>query len=116
RAVAELCRVASRLVVVDYPSATSLAGVQAVARRAAYALGARTEPYRVFTSQAIEREFANGGFVVAACDRQFVLPIALHKALRWPAFTRASRRVSDRLGLLRVFGSPVTIAAARQHD
>jgi hypothetical protein len=45
--------------------------------------------------------------------RQFVLPIAFHKALRSRRLTVSLERALDRLGLLRVFGSPVTLVAER---
>ena len=49
RCVAELCRVADRLVIVDYPSATSAALFESLTRRMFSAVGGRTEAYRVFT-------------------------------------------------------------------
>ena len=53
------------------------------------------------------------GFRIVSMHRQFVLPIALHKAVGSPAFTRASEQVLARLGLLRILGSPVTVYAER---
>ena len=50
----ELCRVADRLVVIDYPSRASLARLQAAARRAVSLLGVRTEAYRVFSDRRSE--------------------------------------------------------------
>ena len=113
RCVAELCRVADKLVVVDYPSATSFALLEAVARRVTYACGARTEPYRVLSGSAVARALRLGGFQIRSVHRQFFLPIALHKAIGSTRFTIQSRKLSSRLGLLRLFGSPVTVVAER---
>lgn len=113
RCVTELCRVADQLVVVDYPSATSFALVESLARRVTHALGARTEPYRVFTHRAMVDAFARNGFRVQSVHRQFVLPIAFHKAVGSRRFTDRVERVLERAGLQRFFGSPVTIAAER---
>ena len=44
RCVAELCRVAERLVIVDYPSAMSVALLESLTRKVTHALGAKTEP------------------------------------------------------------------------
>ena len=82
-------------------------------RRLTHALGARTEPYRVLSDGAVARELATSGFRVRAVHRQFVLPIALHKAIGSPRFSLWSNRLSARLGLLRLFGSPVTLVAER---
>ena len=113
RVIAELCRVAGGRVIADYPSTTSVAALQALSRRVSHAVGARTEPYRVFTERQIGRAFEAHGFEIVAAHRQFVLPIALHKAVNSPAFTTWSEGALRRAGLLRPFGSPVTIAAAR---
>ena len=104
---------ADRLVIIDYPSVRSFACLQAIGRRVTHALGARTEPYRVFSDAAITRELSQSQFRVRSVHRQFVLPIAAHKAIGWRRFTILSRRVSDRLGLLRLFGTPVTLVAER---
>jgi ubiquinone/menaquinone biosynthesis C-methylase UbiE len=113
RCVAELCRVAERLVIVDYPSATSVALFESLTRRLTHAMGARTEPYRVFTHRTITDAFDRNGFRIRSVHRQFVLPIALHKAIGSRRFTRATERVLDHAGLLKPFGSPVTLVAER---
>src|SRR5262249_45195236 len=99
--------------VVDYPSATSLALLESVARRAAHGIGFKTEPYRVFSDREIDGAFESHGFRVASRQRQFVLPIAFHKRLGSPGFTIRVERLLRRAGLLRVLGSPVTILAER---
>jgi ubiquinone/menaquinone biosynthesis C-methylase UbiE len=109
----ELCRVAARLVIVDYPSATSFALVESLARRAAHRVGVRTEPYRVFTDCAIAGAFAGCGFRVRSVHRQFVLPIAFHRAVGSRRFTLGSEGLLDRAGLLKIFGSPVSLVAER---
>ena len=113
RCVAELSRVAERLVIVDYPSATSVALFESLARRVAHAAGAKTEPYRVFTHGTIAEAFDRNGFRIRSVHRQFVLPIAFHKAIRSRRFTLWSEHVLDHAGLLKPFGSPVTLVAER---
>ena len=109
----ELCRIAERLVIFDYPSATSAAAVQSLTRRAVHAVGARTEAYRVFTHKTITRELARNNFRVRSVHRQFTMPIGLHKAIGSRRFTLFTEEVLDRAGLLRLFGSPVTVCAER---
>jgi 2-polyprenyl-3-methyl-5-hydroxy-6-metoxy-1,4-benzoquinol methylase len=109
----ELCRVADRLVVIDYPSRASVALLQAAARRVVSLLGLRTEAYRVFSDREIADALAQHGFQVRSRHRQFVLPIALHKAVGSRRFTAASESLLDRIGLLSLFGSPVTLVAER---
>ena len=113
RSLAELCRAADRLVIVDYPSAMSFAAMQAGTRRLTHALGAATEPYRVLSDGAVARALLQSGFRVRAAHRQFVLPIAAHKAIGSPRFSLWSRALSERTGLLGLFGTPVTVVAER---
>jgi SAM-dependent methyltransferase len=109
----ELCRVAERLVIFDYPSATSAATLHAMTRRVVHAAGGRTEAYRVFGHGTIRRELARSGFTIRSVHRQFVLPIQLHRAIGSRRFTELSEDLLDRAGLLRLFGSPVTVCAER---
>ena len=111
--VAELCRVAERLVIVDYPSAHGIAAIQSASRRLAAAAGFKTEPYRVFTDRTIADAFARNGFRIRSVHRQFVLPIAFHKAIGSRRFTVASEALLDRIGCLGFLGSPVTLVAER---
>ena len=111
--VGELCRVARGTVILDYPAALSAAALQACARRVGRWLGREVEAYRVFTARAISRELARHGFRVRAQHRQFVLPIALHKTLASRERTEQVEGALARAGLLRVFGSPVTLVAER---
>jgi len=109
----EMCRVARELVIVDYPAACSAAAVQSIGRRMRHAAGIRTEPYRVFSERQIAGALQAFGFRVRSIERQFVLPIALHKAVGSRRFTTTSEACLQRVGLLRLFGSPVTIVAER---
>jgi len=113
RSIAELCRVAERLVIVDYPSARSVAALEVALRRLTHAMGRRTEPYRVLTQRAVADAFDRNGFRIRSVHRQFVLPIALHKAIGSRRFTLWSEDKLDRAGLLTPFGSPVTLVAER---
>ncbi len=113
QSLAELCRVASSRVVVDYPALSSAAALQAVTRRVAHTFGARVEPYRVFSDRAVRAALRASGFRIADTHRQFVLPIALHKRLNSGPATRRIESALDRAGLRRLLGSPVTIVAER---
>ncbi len=111
--VGELCRVARTLVVLDYPPARSMALLQSMGRKVLHAFGIRTEPYRVFLDTEMAAAFRAHGFRIRATDRQFVLPIAMHKAIGSLAFTRRCERVLGAVGLRTLVGSPVTLVAER---
>ncbi len=113
RSLRELCRVADGKVVFDYPARSSVAAVEAVGRRAVLWFMPRIEAYRVFSSRSIRAALTEEGFRVTGEHRQFVLPIALHKRIGSEAWTRRVEGVLARAWLLRLFGSPVTVAAER---
>jgi SAM-dependent methyltransferase len=112
-ALSELCRVSSRRVIFDYPSARSAALFQAAFRRVAARAGVRTEPYRVFSDGDVATAIGEAGFRITRVHRQFVLPIAMHKAIGSRGATTRVEALLDRVGLLRLFGSPVTVMAER---
>jgi len=111
--IGELCRVTRKRVIIDYPALRSVAAVQAMARRAKQAMGGKTEAYRVFSHRAIADTFASQGFRITRVHRLFTLPIAIHKTIGSRAFTERIEGLGARVGLLRAFGSPVTILAER---
>jgi 2-polyprenyl-3-methyl-5-hydroxy-6-metoxy-1,4-benzoquinol methylase len=113
QALSELCRVTRRRLVFDYPALGSAAALQAAWRNTAASMGQKTEAYRVFRAYDVARELHRHGFCITATHKQFVLPIAVHKAVGSPAFTRAVEGMLARTGMLRLAGSPVTVAAER---
>ena len=113
RCIAELCRVSERLVIVDYPSASSVARVESRWRKIKHGMGGKTEPYQVFRHKEISDAFGRCGFTIRSVHRQFVLPIALHKMLGSQRFTLQVEGFLDRIHLREPFGSPVTLVAER---
>jgi SAM-dependent methyltransferase len=109
----ELCRVARNRVVFDYPALASAAAIQSWSRRVAAAAGARVEAYRVFSDRSIQATLGAHGFRAVDSDRQFVLPIALHKAIGSLAMTSRVEGALARVGLRSILGSPVTVVAER---
>ena len=112
-ALAELCRVTTHRLVFDYPAIASAAALHVMWRRAARTWGRNVEAYRVFRDRDIARELAGHGFRIAATHKQFVLPIALHKAIGSAAFTRRLEGALAGAGMRRLAGSPITLAAER---
>lgn len=106
--VAESCRVADRLFIFDYPSAMSTAAIHVALRRLF-----RRGPYRVLTRRAVEQALERSHFRIRSVHRQYVLPMWFHRAIGSRRFTSRLEGVLDRLRLLKLFGSPVTICAER---
>jgi len=113
RCLGELCRVSRRRVLFDYPPLTSTSTIQVGLRRVQKFFGRRVETYHVLSNGDVRSILTANGFKIVRTHRQFVLPIALHKLVGSPRFTKTSERILAAIGLLRVFGAPVTILAER---
>ncbi|MCH9807778.1 MAG: class I SAM-dependent methyltransferase [Alphaproteobacteria bacterium] len=74
-----------------------------------------TRRFRVVNKRDIEQEFEANGFRVDANYGQFVLPMAVHRALKLPGVSRFLEGGLRLLGLASWIGTPV-IARARRID
>jgi ubiquinone/menaquinone biosynthesis C-methylase UbiE len=109
--LAEKCRVARRYVICEFPTHE---GVQRVARPL-HPIKVRMEPdtrtFSTLTITEVARVLAGHGFRVVQVERQFVLPIALHRALRAPSLTGGAEALLELLGITGSIGSPVILLA-----
>jgi len=67
----------------------------------------------VISDRAIRHALRQSNFQVRSVHRQFVMPIQFHRAIGSRKFTIWSEDLLDRVGLLKRFGSPVTVVAER---
>ena len=66
-----------------------------------------TRRYRIFTTHELDQEFRRCGFMRSTIRKQFLFPMGVHRALRSQRLSRAIEMLASRLGLTRLFGSPV---------
>lgn len=110
--IGEMCRVAGRSVVVDYPTTRSLNAAAPALFGAKKRIEGNTRNWRMFSDAEIRREFAQRGFTVERRVPQFFLPMVLHRALRCATTSRALEAMCRSVGLTRALGSPVIVQAA----
>ena len=106
--LAEACRVGDRLVIFNYPSSTSAAAIHSTIRRLL-----RLPGYRALSRRSVDQALERSHFRVRSVHRQYVMPMWFHRAIGSRHFTAWLEDRFDRLGLLKLFGSPVTICAER---
>jgi ubiquinone/menaquinone biosynthesis C-methylase UbiE len=109
----ELCRVAERAVVVDYPTTRSVNAVSAPLFGMKKGVEGDTRPFTVLRDHEVEEAFAAGGFRVTARRGQFVFPMALHRAMGRAGVSRAVEAAARTVGLDGLLGSPVILRAER---
>jgi 2-polyprenyl-3-methyl-5-hydroxy-6-metoxy-1,4-benzoquinol methylase len=114
RLIAELCRVASRAVVFDYPSSRSVNVLADALFAAKKRVERNTRPFTLFAPGAIRRELAAHRFAVTGSRPQFLWPMVLHRMLGNAAVARALEAPARWTGLTRLLGSPVIVRAERR--
>jgi SAM-dependent methyltransferase len=112
--VRELCRVAARSVVVDYPSVRSanILSSQLFAMKRGIELN--TRHFMTFSPREIHSAFNEAGFIVRAERPQFLIPMVVHRLGKRALLSRALELPGRLLGLTRWFGSPIIVRADRQ--
>jgi len=112
--IGELCRVAARAVIVDYPTSQSLN------RWAPHLFGAKkklegnTRTFRLFRHDEITGAFARHGFVPGRRRGQFGLPMVLHRRLKCRPLSVVAESLLRQAGLVRRWGSPVILELRRE--
>ncbi len=114
RLLGEMSRVASRAVIFDYPTRRSVNAVSDLLFGIKRGVEGDTRPFTVFRDAEVARVLRELGFEPVARLGEFVLPMALHRALGWAPLSRASEGVAAGLGLRRLLGSPVILRADRR--
>ncbi len=105
--VAELCRVARRAVIIDYPTSQSLNAFAERLFAAKKKLEGNTRAWRLFHPAELADAFQEHGFCCHTRRKQFFLPMVLHRTLRCPPLSAGLEGLCRGLGLTRMWGSPV---------
>jgi 2-polyprenyl-3-methyl-5-hydroxy-6-metoxy-1,4-benzoquinol methylase len=111
--VAELCRIAARAVIVDYPTRRSVNALAGPLFGAKKRVEGDTRPFAVFADDEVAAAFARAGFRVAERRPEFAVPMALHRALRMAALSRGLEGAARAAGVTSRLGSPVIVRADR---
>jgi len=112
--IAELCRVASRAVILDYSDSRSFNQLYGPLFSWKKAVEGNTRTYQIFKPGEIAAEAARHGFGRPVERRQFFLPMVVHRAMKSGRFSRMSERVSSAFGMTRWLGSPIVLRIERE--
>jgi SAM-dependent methyltransferase len=111
--LAEMGRVAARLVLIDFPARGALHRLAPRLFGAKRWVEANTRPYFGYDVGEVEQAFGAAGFRALGVARQFGLPMALHRLAGRPGLSRRLERGAAALGFTRRAGSPILLLAAR---
>ena len=111
--IAEMCRVAGRGVVADYPTTQSLNAVAPLFFGAKKKMEGNTRSWRAFSHQEIDAVIEALGYRVTARQGQFFWPMVIHRMMKAPGVSRVLEGSAGALGLRNRWGSPVIFQAER---
>jgi ubiquinone/menaquinone biosynthesis C-methylase UbiE len=106
-AVGELCRVARKAVIVDYPTIRSLNAFSRPLFNVKKVIEKTTRPFRLFRRGAINRAFGVHGFRLIESRPQYFWPMVLHRVLNRPSLSRMMETLPRAVGLTVLLGSPI---------
>lgn len=112
--VAELCRVADRTIIIDYPTYSSLNLLSGGLFFWKKLIEKNTRTYHTFWDREIQDMFAAHGFKVSRSFRQFVLPMALHRLCGDSPVVRKIEEGLRKLGVTSLIGNPVLVRLNRE--
>lgn len=110
--VKELCRVADKRVIVDYPARQSVNFLADAMFGLKKNVEKNTRTFTLFSHREVREAFEAEGFTVKR-HPQFFWPMVLHRMLKNPGISRALEAIPRRIGLTSLFGSPVVLEARR---
>ena len=112
--IEELCRVARRSVILDFPSTRSANLFSSRLFQLKRAIELNTREFSLFNPSEINSAFRRNGFIVRKNRPQFLLPMVLHRWANQSVLSRVAETPGRLLGLTRWFGSPIIIRADRR--
>ena len=112
--VKELCRVSRGPVICDYPAHESVNAFMTPKRFAAKKkIEKNTRTWHIFRHAEVTDAFEAAGSRIVAREKQFVLPMAIHRKLKCAPVSRFLEGCCRLVGLNALFGSPVILRAER---
>jgi ubiquinone/menaquinone biosynthesis C-methylase UbiE len=111
--IAELCRVADRAVIFDYPDrrSTNILYEQFFAMKKK--MEGNTRTFTLFSRQEIASELARNGFAPPIFRPEFLLPMVIHRKAGSRSFSTIVERCFRLTGLTNLFGSPIICRSDR---
>lgn len=103
----ELCRVARKSVIVDYPDIRSFNLLYEIMFTAKKRFEGNTRPFRIFNRHELNSKFACNGFALSRRRAEFFLPMVVHRFLGNAVLSRKLESLFETMGATPVFGSPV---------
>lgn len=112
--IAEMCRLADKAVIVDYPDIRSFNFFSNLFFGAKKAVEGNTRPFRCFSRPEVLNQFLKNHFGQPVFCPEFFVPMAIHRAFKSRVFSKAIESISRWFGLTHLLGSPIILRVVRK--
>jgi SAM-dependent methyltransferase len=112
--IKELCRVADKCVIVDYPDRRSANILYEQFFGMKKKMEGNTRPFTLFSRRQISRELIKNGFLKPSFVPEFFLPMVIHRKLKNRTISSAVENCCKWTGMTSLLGSPIIFRSDRQ--
>jgi len=105
----EMCRVAGKAVVFDYPDRRSANIFYDLLFEMKRNLEGNTRTYTLFSRKEIAGALRAGGFSPSRFQPEFFFPMVLHRKMKSPRLSRMIEVFFRRMGITHILGSPIIV-------
>lgn len=109
RLVREMCRVAGKAVILDYPDKRSANILYDLLFDLKKNMEGNTRTYTLFSRKELSEALAVNHFKPPLFRPEFFVPMVIHRKLKNPAISKALETISQYTGLTKLFGSPIIL-------
>jgi SAM-dependent methyltransferase len=114
--LAEMARVSRSQLLVEFPPLMSVNWFERWLFPLKRRVEGDTRPYFCYSPRRLSRALRELGFARQALEKQFFLPMVVHRTLKRPSVSAQLETCSRWLGLTHTFGGPVILLAERPSD
>ncbi len=111
--IAELCRVADKCVIVDYPDRRSTNILYELLFGMKKKMEGNTRSFTLFSRPEIAASITENGFAQPLFKPEFLLPMVVHRKIGNKSFSTAVETCCRLSGLTQLFGSPIIVRSDR---
>lgn len=111
KVLAEMCRVARRTVVFDYPPSSSFNMLYPLLFQYKLRAEKNTRPFTRFRAIELSEALEKYSYAPRRLEREFFLPMVVHRMLKRRKCSELIEGVASVCGLTRMFGSPIILSA-----
>jgi ubiquinone/menaquinone biosynthesis C-methylase UbiE len=109
----EMCRVSSKVIIIDYPDLVSFNILNKVLFKAKKSFEKNTRTFRTFKRNELMDEFKKYDFNQFNFRPQYFFPMVLHRVMKNVAISKTLESIFGIIGLKYLFGTPVILKAKK---